>query len=24
LWTDQQIWLPGISVSVVHGVEVYI
>ena len=22
-WTDQQIWLPGVSVSVVHGVEVY-
>ena len=22
-WTDQQIWLPGASVSVVHGVEVY-
>ena len=22
-WIDQQIWLPGVSVSVVHGVEVY-
>ena len=23
MWTDQQIWLPGVSVSVVHGVKVY-
>ena len=22
-WIDQQIWLPGVSVSVVHDVEVY-
>ena len=22
-WTDQQIWFPGVSVSVVHGIEVY-
>ena len=22
-WTDQQVWLLGVSVSVVHGVEVY-